>query len=475
MPAEDDVSRILASLPCSVELPAGTGKTQLIGRLVERRVKDGGRALVLTHTHAGVDVIRRRLKQFGVPARGVTVRTIDSWSFDLISKMPQLSGLLVEDEPDWSLTQAYHEAARAAVKSPAIVRMLRASYNLVVVDEYQDCQLWQHELIAEIATTVPTCVLGDRMQGLFYWGTARPVDWDSEVVVGFPNEDVEVRAWRWDGRNPALGEWLLHARTALLQGDGVDLNGAPILVRPRAEDLAAYRDAPRHPATTVAITKWPKDAAVLARRLGGAYTMIEEIEGKHLRAFATVVDSGVNPDIAAGAAQFAVDCAFGVTEAFSPKDRRVLDAGRSMIVTGEPESKTAIQAVNTLLVDGTPAAVRLALLAISQIPTFRLYRREAWFGVLDALRLCEATEDLTVLDAVVSVRTRMSRTGRRPESRIVGRPLLVKGLEFEHAVLDDPIRYDAHELYVALSRASTTLTIVTDAASFSPPRPKRSS
>lgn len=475
MSADDDVTRILASLPCSVELPAGTGKTQLIGRLAERCAQDGGRALVLTHTHAGVDVIRRRLKQFGIPARAVTVRTIDSWSFDLISKMPQLSGIVVGEEPDWSLTQAYHEAARAAVESTAIVRMLRASYNLVVVDEYQDCQLWQHELIAEISTTLPTCVLGDRMQGLFYWGTSRPVDWDSEVTVSFPGADVDVRAWRWEGRNPELGAWLLHARTALLRGDGLDLTGAPVNVRPRADGLAAYHAVPRHPATTVAITKWPKDAALLARRLGGAYTMIEEIEGKHLRAFANIVDSGTNADVASGAAQFAIECAFGLTEAFTPSDRRRLEAGREIPLTGEIETKTAIQAVNSLLVDSTPAAVRLALTAIGRIPTFRLYRREAWFGVLDALRLCEATNGLVVLEAVVSIRTRMSRTGRRPESRIVGRPLLVKGLEFEHAVLEDPVKYDAHELYVALSRASTSLTIVTDSMWFSPLRPTRSS
>jgi len=475
MPADDDISRILASLPCSVELPAGTGKTQLIGRLVERCAESDGRVLVLTHTHAGVDVIRRRLKHFGVPALAATVRTIDSWSFDLISKMPQLSGIVVDEEPDWSLTQAYHEAARAAVGSPAIVRMLRSSYALVVVDEYQDCQLWQHELIAEISATVPTCVLGDRMQGLFYWGTARPVDWDTEVVTRFPREGVTVRSWRWEGRNPELGEWLLDARLSLLRGDGVELGGAPITVRPRSDDLAAYHAGPRHPATTVAITKWPKDAAVLARRLGGSYTMIEEIEGKHLRAFANIVDSRDKAGIAAGTAQFAIECAFGVADVFTPKDRRQLQTGRAMTVTGEPDARTAIQAVNALLADSSAATVRFALIAISKIPSFRLYRREAWFGVLDALRLCEATDDLTALEAVVSIRTRMSRTGRRPESRIVGRPLLVKGLEFEHAVLDDPARYDAHELYVALSRASTSLTIVTDATSFSAARPIRSS
>ncbi|QHC60993.1 UvrD-helicase domain-containing protein [Rathayibacter sp. VKM Ac-2760] len=470
---DDKISQILTSLPCSIELPAGTGKTELIGRLVERHALNGNRSLVLTHTHAGVDVIRRRLKRFGVPVQAVTVRTIDSWSFDLISKMPQLSGISVGDEPDWKLSQAYHNAARRAVQTPAIVRMLRASYNLLLVDEYQDCQLWQHELIAAFSATVPTCVLGDRMQGLFFFGTAQPVDWDSEVLPHFPGMPIDIQAWRWKGRNEELGEWLLGARSALLDGEKLDLEGAPVRLRPRSDGLAPFHESPRHPATTVAISRWPSDAALLARRLGGSFTMIEEIEGKHLRAFAEVVDSGDSSYIAAGTVQFAIDCAFGLAGVFSLKDRTSLSAGRPISSPEESEISLAVQATNGLLRDSTPAAVRLALVVIGRLPTFRLYRREAWFGVLEALRLCEATDDLSALDAVISVRTRMSRIGRRPESRIVGRPLLIKGLEFEHAVLENPAGYNAHELYVVLSRASTSLTIVTDTSSFAATRPIR--
>lgn len=474
MVPEDYVGRILASLPCSVELPAGTGKTELIGRLVERAVRNGHRALVLTHTHAGVDVIRRRLKRFGVSLRAVSVRTIDSWSFDLISKMPQLSGIIVGDEPEWKFARAYHEAARSAAETKAIVRMLRASYELVLVDEYQDCQLWQHELISAISTSVPTCVLGDRMQGLFYFGNdAAPVDWDGEVTAVFADQPIGVRAWRWAETNPALGEWLLDARTALQHGTPLDLADSPVAVVSRASGIDAFHAAPRHPATTVAITRWPGDAAVLARRLGGAYTMIEEIEGKHLRAFARIVDSKDAAAIAAGTVQFAIDCAFGLVDSFSPRQRAHLRRGTAIRADGNPHAVVAAQALNAILHDPSASAVRLALLAIGTIPTFRLYRREAWFGVLDALRLREASADLNTLDAVVSIRTRLSRTGRRPESRIVGRPLLVKGLEFEHAVLDDPVDYNAHELYVSLSRASTTTTVITDRTVFAPARPER--
>ena len=465
---------VLASLPASIELPAGTGKTELIGRLVQRGAATGRRALVLTHTHAGVDVVRRRLRRFGVPQRAATVRTVDSWSFDLISKMPQLAGITVGDGPDWRLSRQYHEASRAAVDSDAITKMLRASYELVIVDEYQDCQIWQQELITAISTAVPTCVLGDRMQGLFYFGDAVPVDWATEVLPAFPDHPIDVTPWRWAGRNEKLGEWLLHARTALGAGISIDLAQAPVILASPLDGMRPYFDVPKHPDSTVAITQFPSDAALLARRLGGAYTMIEEIEGKHLRQFASVIDSGEPAAVAAGTIGYAINCAFGPADTFAQRHRTGLANGKSMPV-GQDEHSVglAIQAVNSLLFDPAPARVRTALQLISRTPSFRLFRREAWYGILDALRLCETTADLNALDAVISIRTRLSRSGRRPEPRIVGRPLLVKGLEFQHAIIDKPDRYNAHELYVVLSRASTSITVISDATSFAPEKPQR--
>jgi hypothetical protein len=388
--------------------------------------------------------------------------------------MPELAGITVEDEPDWRLSREYHEASRGAVESTAISRMLRASYDLVIVDEYQDCQLWQHELIAAIAVSVPTCVLGDRMQGLFYFGDAVPVDWVTEVQPAFPDHAVDVTPWRWAGRNEPLGEWLLHARTLLRDGAGIDLASAPVIVASTTDGMTPYFAVPRHPATTVAVTQRPYEAAVLARRLGGAYTMIEEIEGKHLREFANVIDTENATAIAAATVGYAINCAFGPATTFAQRHRAGLPTGRPM-PTGydDPSTELAVYAINMLLTDSTPARIRAALQAIGRIPDFRPFRREAWFGMLEALRLCETTTGLTALDAVISIRTRISQSGRRPESRIVGRPLLIKGLEFQHAIVDKPERYNAHELYVVLSRASTSLTIISDTTWFAPGRPVR--
>jgi DNA helicase-2/ATP-dependent DNA helicase PcrA len=50
--------------------------------------------------------------------------------------------------------------------------------------------------------------------------------------------------------------------------------------------------------------------------------------------------------------------------------------------------------------------------------------------------------------------------GRRLGLRTVSTTLRVKGLEFDHTVVLDPAALDMKNLYVAMTRGSTSLTIV---------------
>ncbi|AWD24514.1 hypothetical protein D8M15_04895 [Micrococcus sp. HSID17228] len=174
-PISKAVEVVLRALPCSVALPAGAGKTELIAASVAKATQQGGTCLVLTHTHAGVDALRRRMKKFGVASDQVVVRTIDSWSYDLIAHFPSLAGLDVSGGPDWSKSAEYHRAAARTATSRAVGKMLKVSYTHLFIDEYQDCLVDQHELVLALAMTVPTAVFGDPLQSLFNFSNNRRV------------------------------------------------------------------------------------------------------------------------------------------------------------------------------------------------------------------------------------------------------------------------------------------------------------
>src|SRR3546814_2454749 len=59
----------------AIVAPAGQGKTELIATAAAL----GRRALILTHTHAGVHAIRSRLKRLRVSHASVSVATIAGW------------------------------------------------------------------------------------------------------------------------------------------------------------------------------------------------------------------------------------------------------------------------------------------------------------------------------------------------------------------------------------------------------------
>src|SRR5690606_30985540 len=106
---------LVSSAPCSVELPAGTGKTHLLAAAVAVAAEAGKRALVLTHTNAGVDAIRSRLLRFDVPPSAVRVDTITGWAFTLVRAYSTIAGISVPDSPDWNFSADYvHGAQRVA-------------------------------------------------------------------------------------------------------------------------------------------------------------------------------------------------------------------------------------------------------------------------------------------------------------------------------------------------------------------------
>ncbi|MCV7628642.1 AAA family ATPase [Micrococcus luteus] len=462
-PISSAVEVVLRAMSCSVTLPAGAGKTELIAASVARAAQKGGTCLVLTHTHAGVDALRRRMKKFGVANDQVVVRTIDSWSYDLIAHFPSLAGLDVPVVPDWSKSAEYHRAAARAAASRAVGRMLKVSYTQLFVDEYQDCLVDQHELVLALAATVPTAVFGDPLQSLFNFSDNRPVDWESDILPNFPAVEIDYRPRRWEPNHQALGEWLLEIRRSLLNGLPINLERAPVTWvprdNPRTYVQVCYR-ALRLEGTIAVLGQFRPDCVNAGSSLEGAYLVMEAIDEKMTMALAETIDSEEGAALAKRVVEFAIECSSGLATHISSIKRRRLGEGRSF-TTKRADLKPAYEAVLQVRSDPTPEAVGIALDLLSKLPNVTVHCREAWNEVTRSVAVA-VTDGCSVSEALSRTRNHARVVGRRPTARVVSRPLLVKGLEYDHVIILNPERYSAQELYVALTRGSKSVTIISN-------------
>ncbi len=93
--------------------------------------------------------------------------------------------------------------------------ILRASYSGVYVDEYQDCTIEQHELIVALAEVLPCRILGDPLQGIFSFRNNVLADWEKDIAPAFDRLPDLSTPWRWVGKSPKLGRWLMQVRQAI--------------------------------------------------------------------------------------------------------------------------------------------------------------------------------------------------------------------------------------------------------------------
>ncbi len=462
-PVEDAVQTILGTGPCSVSLPAGAGKTELIAATAAEVAAQGGTSLVLTHTNAGVDALRRRMKKFGIRNNQVVVRTIDSWSYDLIAHFPVLAGIAVPALPDWSTAADYHRAAARTVRTKAVSRMLKVSYSRLFIDEYQDCLIAQHELALMLANTLPTSVLGDPLQGLFNFAKDRPVDWDADVLPNFPAVDVEHRPRRWDPNHQELGAWLAAIRGNLLNGQPIDLSSAPVTWIPRRDPRSFVNPcyaALKLDGTIAVLGRFRADCVAAARSLGGSYSVMEAIDEVVPVTLADKIDTMGGAEVAQAVVEFAIGSTAGLAPHIPAARRRQLGEGRRF-TTRSDDLRPAYEALIQVRSRPTPSAVRTALDRLSKLPGVTIHCREAWNEVTRSVAMA-TTDGCTVSEALQRTRSHTRVVGRRTVARVVSRPLLAKGLEYDHVIVLNPTNYSAQELYVALTRGSKSVTVVSD-------------
>lgn len=475
--AKAALDAMLASRRAFTVAAAGCGKTELLGQLVADQ--RSGRQLVLTHTHAGVAAIKKRLAGMRVPQDKFHLDTIAGWCLRYGAAYPAISGYRpgAEADPDWTAT---YPGAERVCRTVLGKRILGESYNGVLVDEYQDCSLKQHALVLALAECIPCRGVGDPLQTIFGFREDPVMPWatvkiDFEVMDGALTEP-----WRWrrEGRNALLGEWLASARTQLeTTGRLVIADDAPVTWVQHDTNVEATETwAPTcwnldacATETVVAILKWPSKCKALAKRMGGRWPIVERFDDPDLLRLGTALVGADGPTVVEALVEFVSERMTGIGPALKTAVGAI-KAGRG--VSRIKKNRDHVDRLDVLGNAPTPANA-LAWLegALAHRNDWWLYRRECVFQLRDALRHCSGDILAELPDTVAAARTRARHHGRHTNRRTIGTPLLVKGLEFDHAVLLwEPDHLSVQGLYVALTRASKSLTIVSHSRTLIPER-----
>jgi hypothetical protein len=459
-----------------VTAPAGCGKTHLIADAVMRHT--GSKPiLVLTHTNAGVAALRTRLDRENVPASHYRLYTIDGWAIRLVKTFPKTSGidptalLLHDRKRDYPLIR---EAAWRLLHGRHIDDVLRATYDRLIVDEYQDCSQRQHGIVCNAATALRTVLLGDPMQAIFGFGDPLP-DWNTEVCQHFPVVGQLRTPHRWIRvGEEAFGRWLLDVRPVLEAGGSIDLSG-PMPPNVRWVPLAG--DARDHATRLSAgMCNAPGDEKVLiiadfykpaaqqryASQIPGAVT-VENVDLTDLTAFANRFDVR-SADATHQIVSFADDVMVNVGANDMMSRLATLRAGRERRAASNAEA-----AALRFESERTYSAAGAVLAAINEEGGVRSHRPAILRGAYNLLKICDQT-GVSPAEAAITVREQSRLIGRPLAKRTVGSTLLLKGLEAETCVIFETESLTAHHLYVAMTRGAKQLIICNHGNILSPAR-----
>ncbi len=463
MPVEID---LLAFDRGTVTAPAGCGKTHLIADALSRH--SGSKPiLVLTHTNAGVAALRSRLDRAQVPTSKYRLATIDGWAMRLAKTFPARSGIdpnalqLRNRGRDYP---AIRDAAWRLLGGGHIHDVLAATYDRLIVDEYQDCSERQHAIVFHAANALRTCVLGDPMQAIFGFGDPL-ADWERQVCVQFPLIGQLQTPHRWIRANEeAFGRWLLQARETLANGTSIDLSTAPPNVRlvrmlGNQDDhnlrLEAGRTNPPGDDGKVLIiadSTRPQTQRDFAKQIPGAVT-VENVDLTDLVTFGDGLNL-TSPTVLQHVVEFAgsVMTNVGATDMLVRVDS--LRNGRARRAASGAE-QAAIRFAEQPCYRGAAELLE----AINSQTGVRSHRPAILRGAYNVLRACHSSPDITPSVAAVTVREQSRLVGRPLAKRTVGSTLLLKGLEAETCVILSPELMDRKHLYVAMTRGAKQLVI----------------
>ncbi|WP_421866238.1 UvrD-helicase domain-containing protein [Parvibaculum sp.] len=495
--SDERVAQILRSdAPLvAIEAAAGCGKTHQGADYARdwSNVSQAGRILILTHTHAACDVFSARTQ--GVKSK-VEITTIDGLIAQIARAYHSSLGIPL-DAARWAALQrpdGYDQLAEKVSayveRHPVIAASLSRQYPTIVCDEHQDCTESRHRLIMAIHRQGTRLrIFADPMQRIYGDRSSNAVTADLDRWANLKSQgatDVLDTPHRWVTQGVGdLGEWVVRARRTLHEGGQIDLTRdrpdevSVIAASNIAEARRQLRVRDRGPIDAVVNVRDP--LMVLAPTNDGGAAMrtfwnrtLPIWEGHQRPALTDLVDSlDDNTDDAHAIGEAVVRFLQSVGVGFADRshaDRFRAEIAENCATAPRGPKPRNLQSLARIICEnpnhlGVAGALRaLRTLVRENAAGFETVKIDMINEYSEAERLDAFADFDTAHEELARRRTRSRRV---PPRKCISTIHKAKGLECDHVMLVvnrvndlSGTLYSRNRLYVGLSRARRSLTIV---------------
>lgn len=465
----EDLDNIFGKRNAYIVAPAGHGKTEMIVDLV---IASSGKSLLLTHTNAGVEALKKRLKKRNVDGKKFSISTIAGFCMRWCAAYPATSNTYGTKFGDKDFYQKCYAGATTIFSSEWSRDVIKSTYSNVIVDEYQDCIIDQHNIFLNLSKSVPVYVLGDPLQAIFGWA-GKLVSWNN---LEFEKVEIDTYPWRWHETNPELGQFLQEIRTPLLpslDGHRVSLSVKSDLQNPSIKIISSAEGAEwkflnslRRYSRVLYITKWPEQQKDLCKKTKGIFQNDEPQSLSELFDIAKSLDEFNAEDQVALIYKFLPLCVNHVNEELGAYGIHIQNGDYNFSRIKKHPGFGVL--VNNVLNSHAIDDIYNVLNWVKNTPVFTIYRIELFNELLRALSYAK-NSGCTIEDAARQIRTEPKLQRQYSGFKFLSsRTVLSKGLEFDCVVIDASRqvkasdRYCATDFYVALTRATKAIYIITD-------------
>jgi len=434
---------------------AGCGKTHIIAESIKFTK---GKQLILTHTHAGVHSLRNKLKKLNINPNKYRVETIAGFALRYARSYPVTCAFQILNEDESIIYENLYSAAYNVIKNQAGRKIICTSYSGLFVDEYQDCTLEQHKLVLLLSELLPTRILGDPLQGIFDFREGI-VDWSRDINPYFNLLPELSIPWRWVNNNKSLGQWLINVRKIILNNETISLYKSDLPNKsywyPKKCQIKALKNWSY--GNTIGIVKFDNIAHSIAAKLGGMYNSMEEIERKSLFEFLNKFEIGTNREKVFAVLRISFKC---MTKVGSDIKLIIQCIEKEAIFHGK-KHHDLFMIIDTYIKTGHYHLLSKILDYIGFIEGAKIYRKELWSDIKKLFVSLALNPNESIISLARKQIEMYSNKGcRHIYNKTISRPFLIKGLEFNHAILLDADALKPKELYVSLTRGSSYLTIL---------------